>query len=178
MTRAGGRTTRISTPRDAPLFEIAIATTILFDGFGEDDPEVTVCGLPCPNRLAALQRIFEHELVHLAEWLCWDVSHCGRARFQGIAQRLFRHRANTHQLITRAERAARAGIRIGSGVTFEFRGRRLTGRVNRITKRATVLVRDARGARWSDGQRYVRYYVPLGALRLSEPQPARGRDPS
>ena len=168
MTRAGGRTTRIAAPRGA-LFEIAVATTILFDGFGEDDPEVTVCGLPCANRLEALQRIFEHELVHLAEWLCWDASHCGRARFQGIARRLFLHRAHTHQLITRAERAARAGIGVGSRVTFDHRGRRLTGRVNRITKRATVLVADPRGERWSDGHRYVRYYVPLGALHLAEP---------
>ena len=169
MTRSGGKTTRIEALGGAALFEIAVATTILFDGFGEHDRDVTVCGLPCANRLEALQRIFEHELVHLAEWLCWDASYCGRARFQGIAQRLFLHRAHTHQLISRAERAARAGIGVGSRVTFEFRGRRLTGRVNRITQRATVLVADPRGERWSDGVRYARYYVPLGELRLIEP---------
>ena len=176
MTRAGGKTTRFERPGGARRFEIAVATSILFDGFGGDDPEVTVCGLPCANRLEALQRIFEHELVHLAEWLCWDASHCGRSRFQGIARRLFLHRAHTHQLITRSGRAARVGVGVGSRVTFAFRGRRLTGRVNRITKRATVLVEDAGGDRWSDGRRYVRYYVPLGELRLAEP--ARGREPA
>ena len=181
MTRVGGKTTRIAAPGGAALFEIAVATTILFDGFGKDDREVTVCGLRCANRLEALQRIFEHELVHLAEWLCWDASHCGRTRFQGIARRLFLHRAHTHQLITRAERAARAGIGVGTRVTFEYGGRRLTGRVNRITKRATVLVEDPRAARWSDGRRYTRYYVPLGQLRLVDPatggeaEPRRGR---
>ena len=173
MTRAGGKTTRIETPRGAPRFEIAVATTILFDGFGEDDREVTACGLPCANRLEALQRIFEHELVHLAEWLCWGESHCGRSRFQGIARRLFLHRAHTHQLITRSERAARDGIVVGSRVIFAFRGRPLTGRVNRITKRATVLVEDSRAPRWSDGRRYARYYVPLDQLRLVDPAPAR-----
>lgn len=168
MTRSGGKTTRFERRGHTPRFEIAVATSILFDGFGEDDRDVTACGLPCRHRLDALQRIFEHELVHLAEWLCRGESHCGRARFQGIARRLFLHRAHTHQLITRSERAARDGIVVGSRVSFAFRGQPLTGRVNRITKRATVLVEDARAPRWSDGRRYARYYVPLGELRLVE----------
>ena len=179
MTRAGGKTTRFERRGGAPRFEIAVAPSILFDGFGEDDRDVTVGGLPCRNRLEALQRIFEHELVHLAESLCWGESHCGRSRFQGIAKRLFLHRAHTHQLITRSERAARDGIVVGSRVAFAFRGRPLTGRVNRITKRATVLVEDARAPRWSDGGRYARYYVPLGKLRLVDaapgPEPEGGR---
>ena len=174
MTRAGGKTTRFERRGGAPRFEIAVATSILFDGFGEDDREVTACGLPCRNRLEALQRIFEHELVHLAEMLCWGASHCGRSRFQGIARRLFLHRAHTHQLITRCERAAQEGIVVGARVAFAFRGRPLTGRVNRITKRATVLVEDARAPRWSDGRRYQRYYVSLGKLRLADPEPNRG----
>lgn len=165
MTRAGGKTTRLRDPDGAIRYEIAVATSILFDGFVADDPEVTVCGLPCRHRLDALQRLFEHELVHLAEWLCWDESHCGRSRFHGIAHRLFLHRAHTHQLITRTERAANLGITVGTRVTFRHQGRRLEGRVNRVTKRATVLVEDPEGGRWSDGRRYVRYYVPLPLLR-------------
>ena len=166
MTRAGGMTTRIRNPDGAIRYEIAVATSILFDGFAADDPDVTVGGLPCRHRLDALQRLFEHELVHLAEWLCWDESHCGRSRFQGIAHRLFRHRAHTHRLITRVERAASIGITVGARVTFRYRGRRLEGRVNRVTKRATVLVEDPEGERWSDGRLYVRYYMPLGRLRV------------
>ena len=174
MTGAGGKTTRFQRPDGARRYEIAIATSILFDGFGglggfgEDHREVTVGGLPCRNRLEALQRIFEHEFVHLAELLCWDTSHCGRSRFHGIARRLFLHRAHTHQLITRAERAAKLGIPVGAQVTFPFKGGRLSGRVNRITKRATVLVEDARGPRWSNGRRYARYYVPLGELEPAD----------
>ena len=165
MTRAGGKTTRFQRPDGTGHFEIAVATSILFDGFAAGDPEVTVCGLPCHTRLEALQRLFEHEIIHLAEWLCWDASHCGRERFQGIATRLFRHRAHTHQLITPTERAAELGFTVGARVKFRYEGRWLNGRVNRITKRATVLVDDPTGELMSDGRRYVRYYVPLGELR-------------
>ncbi len=165
MTRAGGKTTRFKHPDGTSRFEIAVATSILFDGFLADDPAVTVCGLPCHDRLEALQRLLEHEIVHLAEWLCWDESHCGRTRFQGIASRLFLHRAHTHQLITRSERAAKLGFTVGTRVSFRYRDRWLTGRVSRITKRATVLVDDPAGELWSDGRPYVRYYVPLGGLR-------------
>ena len=165
MSRAGGKTTLLRDPDGVSRFEIAVATSILFDGFSDGDPEVSVGGLACRHRLDALQRLFEHELVHLAEWLCWDESHCGRKRFQDIAARLFLHRAHTHQLITRSERAAALGIGVGTHVTFRYRGKRLQGRVNRVTKRATVLVEDPVGPRWSDGRRYVRYYVSLGGLR-------------
>ena len=172
MTRAGGKTTRKRCPDGTTHFEIAVATSILFDGFLAGDPEVTVCGLPCRHRLGALQRLFEHELVHLAEWLCWDESHCSRKRFQGIVARLFGHRAHTHQLIIRSERAAKLGIGIGTLVSFRYQGRWLQGKVNRVTKRATVLVADPRGEIWSDGLRYVRYYVPLRELRPVSTDPA------
>ena len=121
-SRAGGKTTRLRGPDGTSRFEIAVATSILFDGFVPGDPEVSVCGVSCRHRLEALQRLLEHELVHLAEWLCWDASHCGRKRFQGIAARLFRHRAHTHQLITRSERAAKLGIAVGARVTFPLPG--------------------------------------------------------
>jgi hypothetical protein len=54
-------------------------------------------------------------------------------------------------------------------VTFLFEGRPLTGRVNRLTKRATVLVEDPEGERFSDGRRYRKYYVPILHLKLQIP---------
>lgn len=164
MSKAGGKTTRFKASSNEVSYEIAIASSILFDGFGKMDRQITVCGLECVNRLQALQRIFEHEIVHLTEQLCWESSNCAAMRFQDIAGRLFLHRAHTHNLITRRERAAESGIRPGLRVTFEFEGRLLTGRVNRITKRATVLVEDADGQRYSDGLRYKTYYVPIRRL--------------
>lgn len=166
MTQAGGKTTRFRSRTGTLGYEISIASSILFDGFGNMDRPITVCGLNCENRLEALQRIFEHELVHLAEMLCWENSDCSGVRFQDIAKRFFLHRAHTHNLITRRERAAESGIRSGSRVAFVFEGRRLTGRVNRITKRATVLVEDKEGQLFSDGLRYRTYYVPIGHLEL------------
>ena len=49
--------------------------------------------------------------------------------------------------------------------TFSNEGQQRRGFVNRITKRATVLVQDKKGTPYSDGKRYVKYYVPLNQLR-------------
>jgi len=172
MTRAGGKTILYRLPSGGSKYEIAIAGSMLFDGFRENDRRITVCGLECRDRLEALQRIFEHEMVHLGELLCWEKSDCTAARFQGIAARLFLHRAHTHDLITRKERAAASGIRVGARVAFHFDGRRLTGRVNRITRRATVLVEDPDGVKHSDGLRYKIYYVPIAGLAVILEPPA------
>jgi len=173
MTRAGGKTAKFVMRNGEVRYEISIASGILFDGFDGSGRAVTVCGLECRSRLDALQRIFEHELVHLAEQLCWEQSNCAAPRFQNVAARLFLHRAHTHNLVTRKERAAELGIRIGALVAFSFEGRRLTGRVNRITKRATVLVADPEGVPFSDGLRYKTYYVPIGSLQPVMAQPAK-----
>ena len=66
---------------------------------------------------------------------------------------------------------------MGSRVTFAFRRRHLTGRVDRITKRATVLVEDSQATRWSAGRRYARYHVPVGKLRLVDPETGREPEP-
>jgi hypothetical protein len=51
-------------------------------------------------------------------------------------------------------------------VRFRIDGRELEGIVNRVTKRATVLVRDERGTPYSDGWRYAKYYVPVSQLEV------------
>ena len=166
MTKTAGTTTRFRARDGRVRFEIAIATCLLFDGFGPADREVTVCGLPVADRLEALQRVFEHEFVHLCENLSWGDSNCSEGRFQSIATGLFGHQSHKHALITRGERAAEVGIRPGARVTFLHEGKRLLGVVNRVTKRATVLVEDSSGRRFSDGRYYLTYYVPLRGLSL------------
>ena len=144
----------------------SISTTLLYQTFYDVDRPVVVTGLRCQDRFDALQRIFEHEIVHLMEMLVWTDSSCTRERFQSIARRFFGHREHTHQLITPKERAsAKFNIRPGDQVDFAFEGRRLVGIVNRITKRATVLVESADGERYSDGRCYSKYYVPVSHLR-------------
>jgi hypothetical protein len=168
MTSAGGRTARFRSSDGNIRYEIAVAGGLLFQGFSDQDRPIHVCGLHCESRLHALVRIFEHELIHLVEYMCWRDSKCSAPRFQDIAGRLFGHRSHVHELITWKERARTSGIGTGSLVSFVFEGARLQGRVNRVTKRATVLVEDVAGQRYSDGRRYRRFYVPLAAL---EPLP-------
>lgn len=164
MTRAGGSTTRYRTRAGAVSYEIAVAASMLFDQFQQPADRVIVCGIECADRIEALQRIFEHELIHLSEQLCWGHSACSKRRFQQIAAARFHHREHTHAMITRRARAAQSGIVVGSRVSFLFEGQRLQGRVNRITKRATVLVEHPTGILFSDGRRYRTYYVPLSQL--------------
>ena len=170
MTRAGGKTTRIL-PRVArglspvPRFEIAVSSTLLFQTFADLERPIKVTGLLCHNRLEALLRIFEHELIHLTEMLLWQASCCAAPRFKDIAGRFFGHTESNHQLITPDERAReKFGIRPGDVVKFEMDGLPYTGIVNRVTKRATILVEDPRGPRYSDGKRYAKFYIPVGML--------------
>jgi hypothetical protein len=171
MTSAGGKTTRFHRPAGprtpaSTHYEIALSSTLLFQTFRDESTEALVCGRQCFNRLQAMQRIVEHELIHLAEMLVWEHSNCAARRFQSIAHRLFAHTEHRHELITPQERArTEFNIRVGCRVAFRFEGTPLTGLVNRITRRATVLVEDPRGTLYSNGHRYVKYYMPLSLLK-------------
>ncbi len=150
-------------------FELVLSSTLLFQTFEDDvDRPVEVTGRLCRDRLEAMQRVAEHELVHLVEMLIWNDGNCSEARFQSIANRYFGHTDYRHDLITQRERAlAKFNIRVGDNVRFAHEGKFLKGRVNRITRRATVLVPSQAGERFSDGERYQRFYVPLERLQKS-----------
>ena len=169
MTRAGGKTTlyrrRIPGGQVQAHYEIAVASRMLFMTFKDVQRPVVVCGLTCTNRLEALQRILEHEIIHLAELVTYGKSGCGGRRFKELAAGIFGHAGTKHALVTPMEHAAaQHGIRVGSLVCFDFEGRRLVGRVNRAHSRATVLVEDAKGLPYSDGKKYQKFYVPFGML--------------
>ena len=171
MTSCGGTTTleyetsSADEGAERKKFEIAVATTLLFDTF-RVRKSAKVGGVACRSSLEALTRIMEHEMVHLIELLLWDDSNCSGKRFQQISWRRFGHLESNHQLLTPADIAkASYGIRAGDKVAFRFDGKQHIGWVNRITKRATVLVRNDRGIQYSDGYRYLKYYVPLSQLK-------------
>ena len=179
MTRAAGKTVTTfdtKTP-DTKVpggkrrsFEIVLSSTLLFQTFHDVDREIVVSGVPCRNRLEAAQRVCEHELVHLIEMLCFADSCCAKRQFQDIARRFFGHTDYQHQLITQDERAAkRFKVGVGSPVEFVFEGKLYAGRVNRITRRATVLVPDRKGELFDDGYRYQKFYVPLEQLKPTKP---------
>ena len=174
MTRAAGKTTvrRFRDRKKHPAhveYEIAISSTLLFQTFQDEERAVSMSGIPCLDRLTALQRVMEHEMIHLIEFLLWHDSRCAAPRFQSISSRFFGHTEHQHQLITSRERAlTKFGIRTGSRVSFRVDGEHREGVVNRITKRATVLVEDSDGLKYSDGKRYAKYYVPLPLLRPAD----------
>lgn len=172
MTRVGGKTTRFSDRRalKPPRYEIAVSTTLLFSSFQDPERKVTVTGLECGSRLEGLMRIMEHELVHLIEMLVWQDSSCSQPRFQQIAAGHFGHTDYRHDLITPREVAvSQYGIRPGVRVRFDYEGHRFEGVVNRITRRATVLVAHPDGEPYTDGQRYMKFYIPLPLLEPLDP---------
>lgn len=154
-------------------YEITVSATLLYSTFQNVDRNVTVGGRVCHDRLEALQRIFEHELLHLAEFLGWGRSNCRASNFHSLSRRIFAHEGAYHDLITpREEAQAVFDIHVGDRVSFEIDGERHVGLVNRITRRATVLLENPLGQRYSDGKNYVRCYVPLPLLR-KESEPAK-----
>ncbi|MBU0550990.1 SprT-like family protein [Myxococcota bacterium] len=153
MTRNGGKTIlrRIG---DEVSYEIVLSSTLLFQSFRDVERTIKVNGLICGDRLDALMRVFEHELVHLLEFIRWGASSCREAPFQRLAHDLFGHSDHFHQLVTQAERARVChAIAVGDRVCFWLHDERLTGRVERITRRATVRVSADR-----------KFYVPLRLL--------------
>jgi len=167
MTSAGGKTSRfVHRARSGERsYEITVSSTLLFQTFRDVRRPVRVTGLECRSRLEALQRIFEHEMVHLIEMMLWDDSSCSARRFQSIAAGRFGHTEHRHALVTPRERAStQFGLTTGTQVWFRLDGVEYQGVVNRITKRATVLVEDARGKPYSNGRRYTKFYVPFEML--------------
>ena len=170
MTRSGGKTSRREIRNFigkvvSKEYEIAVSETLLFQAFEGNHRPVVICGIECENRLEALQRIMEHEITHLVELLIWSKSSCSATRFQSIANRFFGHTHHRHHLITPREHAfTKYGIKTGDKVSFQFEGRDYTGLVNRITKRATVLVEDKHGEPYINGKRYRKFYIPIEML--------------
>ena len=86
-------------------------------------------------------------------------------RFKGLVWNFFAHTQTRHDLVTQQERArAKFDVRIGDRVAFTFDGTRHVGVVNRITRRATVLVECGDGELYRDGKRYIKFYIPLPIL--------------
>lgn len=168
MTRSGGITRRRVSRVGGVVrqaFSIGVSELLLRGTFSGEERAITVCGVVCSDRLAALMRIFEHELVHLCEFLVWGESNCSQGRFAGLVGGLFGHSEATHRLVTPRERAfVEHGVRVGARVRFVAGRRAVEGVVARIGGRATVLVEDAGGELYSDGRRYAKYYVPVPLL--------------
>lgn len=172
MIRSGGMTRREVRRGPAGVerrYSIGVSATLIGGTFRGEARAINVCGVPCADRLDALLRIFEHELIHLCEFLVWQRSNCRARPFARFVRTFFGHTEATHELVTPHERAREAlGVGVGSRVRFTAGRQVHEGVINRITRRATVLVPDPGGVRYSDGVRYTRYYVPIEALEPVE----------
>jgi hypothetical protein len=172
LTRSAGLTKRFAprVRRGAPLppasrFEITLSTSLLFQTFKDVERTIHVNGIVCNDRLEAAQRVFEHEVLHLVEMLIWGKSSCDANNFKTLAWNWFAHTETKHDLVTQHERArTKFDVRVGERVAFTFEGVRHIGVINRITRRATVLVECATGTSYSDGKHYLKFYIPLTML--------------
>ena len=167
MTRSAGKTTYM---KRTNTYVISLSTTLIFQTFHDITRKVVVNGIVCRDRLEASMRVLEHEIIHLLEFILFGSSSCRKSRFKQLSGNIFKHTGVTHDLVTQTERAQKKfNIHIGDNVCFEFEGDLYYGIVYRITKRATVMVKDSKG-HYADshGVRYSKYYIPLQFLKQSK----------
>ena len=144
------------------VIEIRIGVDFFFH-YGLVEGGKTVCGIKASSSLDALQLVFEHELCHVIEFILFKRSNCRGKRFKTIAGNIFGHTESYHMLPTNRQIARqKLGLKIGDPVSFTFEGKKLTGFIYNINKRATVMVRNNKGDLIDrHGNRYSKYYVPL-----------------
>jgi predicted SprT family Zn-dependent metalloprotease len=137
-----------------------------FYNYDELDNKKNVCGIETKDSLEGLLLVFEHEICHIIEFINYGKSSCRGKRYKTIVGNLFGHVSSYHQLPTYKQIAGeKHGVVVGDSVVFDHEGRRKTGFINAINKRATVMVRDD-GGKYMDTKknRYVKFYVPLSIL--------------
>jgi len=167
MTSAGGKTQRFM---DSNKFILSLSTFLIFKTFNDIEREIKINGIICHDRLEASMRIFEHEIIHVIEHILYDTSSCSKPSFKRLSNNIFGHTAVTHRLITQNEIADRTfNLHVGDFASFDFEGQFYKGVISRITKRATVMVKDPEGDYFdSKGNQYIKYYIPISQLTKIE----------
>ncbi len=151
---------------DQEKYELRMGINLFFK-YDQLSRDKKVNGLHTRDSLEAFQLVFEHELCHLIELHLFRESNCMRERYKSIAFNLFGHTESYHQLPTSREIAEeKFDLRIGDRVVFVCEMGKLEGVIQRINKRATVMVPDKKGDyRDQQGHRYTKWYVPLPLLK-------------
>lgn len=163
MTKSAGNT---KFNKNLDVFVVSLSIPLLFQTFSEIDRDVNVNGITCTDRLEAAMHVFEHELIHVFECIHFGETSHKQPRFKRLAQNIFGHTEVTHQMVTQEERAAKLyGLKKGDEVVFRYDGKMHKGIISRITKRATVMVKDPDGGFEDEsGNRFKKYYIPLPQL--------------
>ncbi|MBF0235916.1 MAG: SprT-like domain-containing protein [Desulfamplus sp.] len=171
MTKSAGITMcpkNISTlnPEQVKI-EIRMGIDFFFK-YDQLDGSKSVCGIETYNSLEALQIVFEHEICHALEFIIYNKSNCHAKRFKEITNNLFGHTDSHHKIPTNRQIASeQLGINVGDQVNFVYDGKKMSGIISDINKRATVMVKNTEG-RFVDrhGNRYVKYYVPVNRVKF------------
>ncbi|NLJ33340.1 MAG: hypothetical protein GX349_01935 [Firmicutes bacterium] len=169
MTKSAGKTKCPKNIGQMQPDEVKVIIAIGVDFFFKYNQLVgskNVCGLETHNGLEALQIVFEHELIHVLEFLLFHTSSCNKQRFKETAKNIFGHSQSHHHIPTNLTLAReKYGINIGDKVQFVFKDKPLTGLLVNVTKRATVMVENLAGEYVDkNGTKYEKYYVPLERL--------------
>jgi len=182
-SRAGQLLTEQAHPKK---HELAISSTLLCRTFSQDQAAVSriivVNGYQCLDRASALLRVLEHEMIHLLfcceamPEACRKQGHHGELFRKTVAQ-LFGHTDFRHDLVTPREQASVVnGVEAGCTVRFTLGRETLDGRVNRVTKRATILVscnnKHPEAREFSDGKHYRKFFIPVEHCMVLKRPPA------
>lgn len=146
-------------------FEIKISLNHLVD-FNKVDRLKYVGGIEAVSMLDSLMLVFEHELCHVIEFLICFKSSCSKKPFKDLIFSLFGQTETTHKLVSSNEVNIQAfGLKPGDRVKFQFNGKVISGFIQRINKRATVMCPDKQG-NYVDkfGKHHKKFYVPLECL--------------
>lgn len=176
MTRSAG-ITRVSKKiaklsQKEQLFEIKISLDFLFNYY-ETAGEKFVNGIKTNNPLDVLILVFEHEICHIIEFIYFYNSSCGGKRFKSLAKNIFGHTDNHHKLPTIPElNFMKYDIKVSDLVSFSFEGKKLTGIIYRINKRAIIMVEDKKGKYYNQKRiRFTKYLIPLSeCVKLNQIQ--------
>ena len=169
MTSAAGKTIysrKIKQLQEAEEFyEIRMGIKFFFQYYKVERDKI-VSGINTKDSLEAFQIVFEHELCHLIELHLYKESSCKKLRFKTMVNRIFAHTEVYHQLPSQKEIISENyGFKIGQKVSFVNEGKKYSGFIYKINKRATVMVKDKKGTyRDREGNTYAKWYVHFGQL--------------
>ena len=146
-------------------YEIRMGIKFFFQYYKVERDKI-VSGINTKDSLEAFQIVFEHELCHLIELHIYKESSCKRLRFKTMVNNIFGHTDVVHQLPNQREiNTEKYGLTIGQKVIFVYEGKKYNGFIHKINTRATVMVKDKKGAyRDSAGNVYSKWYVQFANL--------------
>jgi hypothetical protein len=169
MTSAAGKTIysrKIKLLQETEeTYEIRMGIKFFFQ-YNKVERDKIVSGINTVDSLEAFQIVFEHELCHLLELHLYKESSCKKLRFKIMVSNIFAHTEVHHQLPSQKEIVSKDyGVKIGQKVSFISEGKKHSGFIYKINKRATVMVKDKKGTyRDGKGVTYSKWYVNFGQL--------------